>query len=279
MLYPASSEGLNNILIGGPDNHRVGIGFRAKYGSPLAAVRFYTININPPNHPGYAGGNGGLYKYELYNDSNGVPSSLVSSSYHVSGGPPGTNPAPKVPVVTAPVVVPSAAQKVQLLQDNNGVPGEVFFTGWQITGAGAPSTTPPPVSTIPTALATGVLIDDKEYTEFINLGAFPLIGFPSFPLLTAGLWYHFVVTNIDKDPKTNYISLDALIGKNNINPDADSFIEYNSNGGPWTKYPSMMASPFGAFYATGDYQGNGGYQLASDGSTQCGKSYGFGKLC
>lgn len=202
-LYP--SLGLNNILIGGAENHRVGIAFKARFSSPLAAVRFYTINQNPVGHPGYAGGSGGRYKYELYADAAGVP--------------------------------------------------------------GAP-------------LAAGVLLLDAEYTEWINLGGFPLIGFPTFPLLDKGKWYHFVVTNIDAQPTTNYISLDVMIGVNKINPDPDSYVEYSdATGGKWTKYASMIASPFGAFYANGELQGNGGYQLSSTGATQCGKSYGFGKLC
>lgn len=204
-LYPASPQGLNNILIGGPENHRVGVGFRAKFSSPLAAIRFYTINQNPPNHPGYAGGTGGRYKYEVCSDSNGILGS---------------------------------------------------------------------------ALASGILLLDAEYPEWVNLGGFPLIGFPTFPVLAKGKWYHFVVTNIDSVPTVNYISLDALIGKNDVNPDLDSFIEYSdSTGIKWAKYSSMMASPFGVFYANGELQGNGGYQLAPNGSTMCGKNYGFGKLC
>lgn len=205
MLYPASPQGLNNILIGGPENHRVGFAFRAKYASPVAAVRFYVILQNPVNHAGYVGGTGGRYKYELCSDVNGAP------------------------------------------------------------GA---------------ALAAGVLLLDSEYVEFINLGGFPLIGFPTFPLLAKTKWYHFVITNIDAAPTVNYISADALIGKNNVNPDPDSFVEYSdASGTKWTRYAIMMASPFGVFYANGELQGNGGYQLATDGSTQCGKAYGFGKLC
>lgn len=267
-LYPADpNQGLNNIQIGGDSNHRVGIAFKAHFSSPLAAVRFYTINQNPLNHPGYAGGTGGSYKYEIYTDNNGVPGVLAASGYHVSGGPPGTTP-PNATAIPAPA---PSAQKAQLLNDNNGVPGTVFFSGWLSTGS-----SPAPVSPTP---AAGVMLDDKQYTEFINFGGFPLVGFPSFPLLAAGKWYHFVITNLDPTPIVNYISLDVLVAKGGVNPDPDSFVEYSdASGKNWTKYASMIASPFGAFYATGDKQGNSGYQLASDGSTQAGTNYGFGGL-
>lgn len=201
MLYP--STGLNNILIGGPENHQVAVGFRAKASSPLAGVRFYTINQNPANHPGYAGGTGGRYKYELYDDAGGKP--------------------------------------------------------------GKP-------------LAAGVPTLDPQFTMYINLGGFPLIVFPTFPVLAAGRWYYFVITNIDVDPIHNYISADFLISKTGSNPDPDSNVLYTA-AGIWTVYKSLIASPVGVFYANGELQGNGGYQIASDGSTMCGKSYGFGKLC
>lgn len=203
MLYP--TIGLNNILIGGPENHQVAIGFRAKFSSPLAGVRFYTINQNHADTrpPGYAGGSGGRMKYEIWDDGGGKP--------------------------------------------------------------GRP-------------LAGGVPSLDPQYTMYVNVGGFPLVVFPTFPVLTSGKWYYFVITNIDADPVHNYISADFLISKTGTNPDPDSKVLYSTNG-IWTVYGSLMASPFGAFYANGELQGNGGYQMAGDGSTMCGKAYGFGKLC
>lgn len=281
-LYPADpQQGLNNVLIGSV-RICVGIAFKAHASSPLAAVRFYEINQNPPNHPGYAGGNGGSYKYEIYDDKNGAPGALVASGYHISGGPPGTNPpVGGVPAPTpTPTPIPSVPpQRIQLFTDANGIPGPVSFSGWAAIGDSAPVPVPVPSPSPSPISQGGVLLDDKQYTEFLNLGGFPLVGFPSFPLLVAGQWYHFVITNIDPDPKTNYISLDVLVGKNGINPDPDSFVEYSDmTGKNWTKYAAMIASPFGAFYANGLKQGNSGYQLAPDGSTLAGTSYGFGGL-
>jgi hypothetical protein len=66
-----------------------------------------------------------------------------------------------------------------------------------------------------------------------------------------------------------------MLAKGGVNPDTDTFIEYDSNGVNWTKYGSMVAEPFGVYYANGNQQGNSGYQIASDGSTQSGVPYGF----
>lgn len=200
-LYPASEEGLNNITIGGPENHRVAVAFMALFSSPLAAIRWYWILFGA----GYAGGSMGRYRFEIFSDNAGKP--------------------------------------------------------------GAP-------------IATGFVIEDPQYPEFINAGGFPLVGFPSFPVLKKGNWYHFVITNIDPQPTVNYTSFDAMLSKTGSNPDPHSFIEYDSNGANWQKYGTMVAEPFGIFFANGELQGNGGYQLTPDKKTTlCGKDYGFGKLC
>lgn len=140
-----------------------------------------------------------------------------------------------------------------LCSDNNGIPGN--------------------------RIALGVLSSDAQYIEWLNNGGFPLVVFPTFPSLADGTWYHFVMTNVDPQPTVNFVSADFLIGKTNANPDPNTFVEYRPAGNPWTTYSSLIASPFGVFYADGNLQGNGGYQIAADGSTQCGAEYGFGKLC
>lgn len=199
-LYPASPDGLNNITIGGPENHRVAVGFRAKFSSPLAAIRFYMMTQGA----GYAGGTGGRFKYEIFSDISGKPGIIQ---------------------------------------------------------------------------AGGVLLDDPQYPEWVNKGGFPIIGFPTFPILAKGSWYHFVMTNLDATPKVNFSSFNAMLGKDGLNPDPDSFIEYDSNGLNWQRYTGMIAEPFGIFYANGELQGNGGYQLDASGKILCGSAYGFGKLC
>lgn len=136
-----------------------------------------------------------------------------------------------------------------LCADSNGVPGE--------------------------ELAIGVPSPDPQYVEWLNNGGFPLIVFPTFPILEKGKWYHFVLTNSDQHPTVNFVSADFLISKTGVNPDPDSFIEYKPSAVPWTKYPSLIASPFGVFYADGGSQGNSGYQIAADGSTMAGIEYGF----
>lgn len=205
-LYPADPKlGLNNIPCGGPENHRVGVGFKAHFSSPVAAIRSYRMWSGS----GYAAGTDGRNRYEIWTDNNGKP----------------------------------------------GVP-----------------------------IATGFEIEDPQYPQpSNNKGGFPLIGFPSFPVLKKGNWYHFVITNIDLQPTLNWTSFNSLLAKGATpgnpgpNPDPDSFVEYDTNG-VWQKYTTMMAEPFGVFYANGELQGNGGYQV-DNGVTQCGSAYGFGKLC
>jgi hypothetical protein len=205
-LYPADPKlGLNNITIGGDENHRVGGAFKAHFSSPLAAIRSYRMWAGV----GYAAGNIGRYRYEL-------------------------------------------------CSDNAGKPGA--------------------------SIAVGFEIEDPQYPQpSNNKGGFPLIGFPSFPVLKKGTWYHFVMTNIDLQPTINWSSFNSLLAKGAVpgtpgpNPDPDSFVEYYTNG-VWTKYPTMMAEPFGVFYANGELQGNGGYEI-QNGVTACGSAYGFGKLC
>lgn len=197
-LYPSNS--LSNIIIGGPNNNRVAIAVKAKYSSPLAAIRFYTINQNPAGKSGYAGGTGGRYTYEL-------------------------------------------------CYDDAGKPGDVK--------------------------AGGVPIVDPEYPMYVNLGGFPLVAFPTFPILSKGKWYHFLLTNIDATPVMNYISADFLQSKTLINPDPDSFVEFQPSGLAWINYKKLIASPVGWFYADGNQQGNQGYQVAANGSTMGGEAYGF----
>lgn len=213
-LYPGDpAQGLNNITIGGPANLRVGVGFKALFSSPVAAIRFYLMTQSA----GYAAGTDGRNRYEIWSDLNGKPN--------------------------API-------------------------------------------------ATGYLIEDPEYPMWVNNGGFPLIGFPSFPVLKKGTWYHFVMTNTDAQPTVNWTSFDAMMakpkvpGQAGVNPDPNSFVEYAENG-VWVKYKStsapvgaeMVAEPWGVFYADGNSQGNGGYQLAPDKSTMCGSNYGFGQFC
>lgn len=136
-------------------------------------------------------------------------------------------------------------------------------------------------------IAGGVLLTDLAYPEWVNKGGFPLVGFPTLPRLTAGQWYHFQLINIDPAPLANYQSLNVMISATGINPDPMTSVLYRPAGSPWLKGTTvisgrtwdMIAEPFGIFYANGDAQGNGGYQIASNGSTQCGTEYGFGRLC
>jgi hypothetical protein len=128
-------------------------------------------------------------------------------------------------------------------------------------------------------LVQGVYLTDNNFTEWINAGGFPLIGFPFLPTLVKGTWYHFLLTNIDSDPVHNFVSADFLISKTGINPDPLSSVLYDSNRSNWTIYKELIASPFSIFYANGECQGNGGYQISPSGATQCGMNYGFGRLC
>lgn len=135
------------------------------------------------------------------------------------------------------------------------------------------------VAGIPGAvIATGKIVDDHQFPEWVNNGGFPLIVFPQMPLLTAGQWYHCLFTNVDPDPIHNFSSLDFLISKTGVNPDPNSSVKYRAHGGQWKLYKELIASPFGVFYANGLKQGNSGYQLAPDGSTIAGTAYGFGGL-
>lgn len=129
------------------------------------------------------------------------------------------------------------------------------------------------------SIASGVLLLDDNFTEWINAGGFPLIGFPLYPPLIKNKWYHFLLTNTDEDPIHNFISADFLISKTGINPDPISSVIYDSNRADWKTYKELIASPFGIFYANGECQGNGGYQIATSGATLCGTEYGFGRLC
>jgi hypothetical protein len=127
-------------------------------------------------------------------------------------------------------------------------------------------------------IATGKAVDDRQFPEWVNNGGFPLIVFPQMPLLVAGQWYHFLFTNIDPDPIHNFSSLDFLISKTGVNPDPNSGVQYRAHGEQWKLYKELMASPFGMFYANGLKQGNGGYELAVDGSTKSGDAYGYAGL-
>lgn len=129
------------------------------------------------------------------------------------------------------------------------------------------------------SMASGILSLDDNFTEWINNGGFPLIAFQLFPLLIKSKWYHFLLTNIDPDPIHNFVSTDFLISKTGVNPDPLSSILYDSNRSNWTTYKELIASPFGIFYANGECQGNGGYQISPSGATLCGSNYGFGRLC
>jgi hypothetical protein len=134
-------------------------------------------------------------------------------------------------------------------------------------------------------LAAGRIVDDRQFPEWVNNGGYPLIVFPQMPLVVAGQWYHFLFTNVDPDPVHNFSSLDFLTSKTVVNgkivnPDPNSKVMFRANGGAWKAHgPELIASPFALFYANGLKQGNGGYQLAPDGSTMCGEAYGFGGLC
>lgn len=129
------------------------------------------------------------------------------------------------------------------------------------------------------SISTGIVLIDNEFTEWINAGGFPLIGIQPFSNLIKNFWYHFMLTNMDKDPIHNFISADFLISKTGINPDPISSVMYDSNRSDWTIYKELIASPFGIFYSNGECQGNGGYQISSSGATLCGSNYGFGRLC
>jgi len=129
-------------------------------------------------------------------------------------------------------------------------------------------------------LAGGVYIADPEYPEWLNRGGFPLIGFPTFPVLSKGSLYHFTITNVDADPITNYSSINFLeCQPGKTNPDPNHVVELSAQGVPWRLETQRIASPFGVFYADGNKQGNGGYQLSADKlSTLAGDAYGFGGL-
>lgn len=136
-------------------------------------------------------------------------------------------------------------------------------------------------------IAEGHYVEDRQFPEWVNNGGFPLIVFPDMPLITKGQRYYFVMENIDPDPVHDYVSLDFLISKAGPNPDPNHFVMVKPAGQDWVKATTtingitydLMASPFGIFYANGCKQGNGGYQLAPDGSTMCGSAYGFDGLC
>src|SRR5260370_26024063 len=145
MLYPTT--GLNNGQVGGTWNEQWDIFFVAQHPSPLAAIRTYFVTKNPVGKTGYAGGTGGILKYELCVDAAGIPGSVI---------------------------------------------------------------------------AIGRMANDRQFTEWLNNGGFPLIVFPQMPLLVAGQTYHCLFTNVDPDPVHNFSSLDFLISKTGVNPDPNS---------------------------------------------------------
>lgn len=88
MLYPIFD--LNNWFIGGPYNQRVGAYVQAQHSSRLTAMRYYKINKNPsdavgrPTQGGYAGGNGGRFRYEVAEDDKanpGSPGTVIARGY------------------------------------------------------------------------------------------------------------------------------------------------------------------------------------------------------
>lgn len=71
-----STQGLNNVEVGGQYGQVASIRFLAKSSAPLAAARVYWIITKT----GYASGSGGQYTYSLKTDSNGQPGQVLTSA-------------------------------------------------------------------------------------------------------------------------------------------------------------------------------------------------------
>lgn len=127
------------------------------------------------------------------------------------------------------------------------------------------------VGQLGTVLATGYVVDDPEYPEWVNAGGFPLIAFPGFPLLVKGQWYHLVLTNEDAQPTANYISVDFAYAPETTpgsgvfqqNPDPTMWAWYWPAGDKLTRDNTVIPTPIGIYYANGNMQGNGGYQVTT----------------
>ena len=71
------ADDLYNFDVGGPDVQRVSFRFTAQYNSPLKSIRLYwTDNAQ---RPGYAAGNGGQIRIEVFADS-GLPRSIPAGN-------------------------------------------------------------------------------------------------------------------------------------------------------------------------------------------------------
>jgi hypothetical protein len=100
----------------------------------------------------------------------------------------------------------------------------------------------------------------------VNYLNWPLLTFATPPSLVAGKIYHFIFSNIDPDPKANWISLDNLWlyetepQRQPCWPDADMDILEKNEAGNWVVYnrgTGSITPVFELAYADGASQGQG----------------------
>ena len=123
-------------------------------------------------------------------------------------------------------------------------------------------------------LATQQVIQN-QFTQN-GQGNFPLVCFAPV-LLTAGLYYHVVVRNIDPNPKENWSSLDFMYSPTVLNQTPDVQVLVSAQGVPWEPVDGgeIAGSPIALFYADGSTQGYPWYQIGTNGVLLAGTAYGF----
>ena len=123
-------------------------------------------------------------------------------------------------------------------------------------------------------LATQQVIQN-QFTQN-GQGNFPLVCFAPV-LLTAGLYYHVVVRNIDPNPKENWSSLDFMYSATVLNQTPDVQVLVSAQGVPWEPVDGgeIAGSPVALFYADGSTQGYPWYQIGTNGVLLAGTAYGF----
>ena len=96
-------------------------------------------------------------------------------------------------------------------------------------------------SGLPDHLPTGQPLATVTYGNIISQNVnYPELVFPQAPTLTGGAYYHLVFSNVDPQPKTNFISLDSLYcdaqvfaRQPSVN-DASAAVLLSSDGGRWS---------------------------------------------
>ena len=77
LLQTIIATNLDNAIVGGVNDQRLGHRFQALHSSPLSAFRNYVID----NYPGYSLGNGGVLMADLSAEDNGKPGNVEAVGY------------------------------------------------------------------------------------------------------------------------------------------------------------------------------------------------------